>query len=252
MNKSNRKVFIISSVFIIIAFIVLCVCCKGIYAYRHNDPALENVDDWQIMGMNGHPLGTSPKVVKVLEKDEYGRVLFKTFNTTLSYHMEGASVTAYVICQAMDGETGYCLPDICYELTNMKDALPKDRMADLKTRNGWNTEPDKSQYVACNKFFYEKTDENKIRLSVSNAAGLDIDEIRFETRYMETDGAGRKLYGIVFNSANDGGIVHRYLVVFDKNYKCINYKEFDSFLELAKLKTEIKESVGWEQLNILG
>lgn len=97
-------------------------CVEG--EWENNDPALKNIADGQIMGMTRHYKPTPIKVIEVIEKDDYGRILFKTSNA-LTFDLGMSRVTAYIIAQKEDGETGYCLPDICYELVQYGGRLNK-------------------------------------------------------------------------------------------------------------------------------
>lgn len=232
------------------------VGCKAMLSYRNNDPALENAANAQIMGMERQIAGMTPKVIKVLEKDDHGRVLFSTFNA-LSSHRKGFGVTAYVICQAVDGEKGYCLPDICYELVEGRKDLPADRMLDLKTRNGWNTEPDKPGWVECGEWTYEEPDGHAVRQTLAEAAGLEIREDSFDDIYMESDANGLKMIGAAFNVEGEhytgGELMYRlYIAVFDEDNNCIACREVEDIENLAKVKTELKAAVSWAQMYKLG
>ena len=237
---------------VVCALLAAMTGCINMLSYRDNDPALENVANAQIMGMERQISGMTPKVIKVLEKDDHGRVLFSTFNA-LSSHRKGFGVTAYVICQAVDGEKGYCLPDICYELVQGRSDLPEDRMLDLKARNGWNTEPDKNGWVECGDWTDEETDSHAVWQALAEAAGLEIREDSFDDIYMESDANGLKMLGAVFNVEGEhytgGELMYRlYLAVFDADNNCVACKEVEDIENLAKVKTELKECVGWAQV----
>lgn len=239
-------------------------CLEG--EWENNDPALENIADGQIMGMTRHYKPTPIKVIEVIEKDDYGRILFKTSNA-LTFDLGMSRVTAYIIAQKEDGETGYCLPDICYELVQYYDGeISEERLQDLKARNGWNTEPDGRGWASYGKPKSKFYKYNAVERTVFSVLKLDPDNDRCITvTYVESDANGLMLFGdlveIKEQTDESGGLFgwlipggktkavkHLYLMVTDKYYNCIAYELVENIEDLSELTIKLKEEAGWEQV----
>lgn len=244
---------VVAVVGIVLATLLITTVVKDLIRWRNNDPALESVADCEIMGMSRHVLGTPHKTIKVLETDDYGRVLFSTFND-LGNHRKGFSVTAYVVCQRTDGNTGYCLPDVCYELVQFKDELPEDRMLDLKARNGWNTEPTGEGWVECRSFTNKAVDTDALVELFESAAGLKVYNNlgAIEHFYIESDANGNILYGLIFYyEGQQSDAAHLYLISTDSDNNVLGYLEVNGIEKLPETVINLKIMVGWEQLTIL-
>lgn len=244
MSKSKPRRIVISWLLLLIILLTAAGCsCSSV------DPdtisALENVADWQIMGMGTtFPPGGAFRRIKILEEDDYGRIFFIKSNK-LTRDSE-SEVTAYVICQKTDGGTGYCLPDICYELVQYGAELSEDRVLELKERNGWGTEPDDTGWASYNVFGIINFNEKSVLRAVDSMCGSGADIERSYTRYMESDQNGLNMFGCVLISKADSSS-QLYLAVLDTNNVCISCREVENIEDLTEIKIELKSEVGWEQ-----
>lgn len=128
-----KKLLISLIVVFIFALSCLETACQP-YQYYGKYAELYSTFVCAVPGTGGRH-GT-PRELKIIETDSYGRTLFKHEQFQRFYHTDWA-LCGYVICQHFDGENAYYLRDISFEIDSSFDNITDDRIEMLKKRCNW-------------------------------------------------------------------------------------------------------------------
>lgn len=221
----------------ILCFILLCAftgCGK-------TDPAFGKIVSAQVPAFWN--FGDEPPVrITELDTDDYGRILFKAEKT--DYFYSNKYLCGYFICQEKDSETGWYIPDVCYELIFDGD-LPKDRMDDLKARNGWNTEPDETAWKPGAEWYIGGINDADLEPFFLSETGLN--KGNFHNCYLGKDGNGLMLTEAVYRSYEEGSESELYIIVLNDSLEIIYIKKVDDYLRIADEIVSAKQAAGWKE-----
>ena len=179
-------------IFIYIIFLTSCVV-REIERY----PELFSVASSSILGVNGYLIGVlAPPSIRILEKDNYGRILFR-------YHEENRSTTSHLILQKQSEEYVYFYPHYNFLLDAFFDSgiIPSEELERLKELNNWNQPmSDSSKFVRA-RIVGRKEDgpvsEDKLievgKLIFPDATSTER-QIIANTIFLRTDRYGRSIY----------------------------------------------------------
>lgn len=186
---------------------------------------------------------TKGKKVNIIERDEYGRVLFEYFAYN-SFTQDEDSV--YVICQKTDREYTYFYEDVCY---THKTDNPSE-IERLKEDNDWKKELNPSEMsrrrvkLSFDLYLIQETliDYKKAKdFIISNY----IEENRFKDFYFEdSDNSGKELYILEAWQDEKSDTIDFYLVLFDTLYNPVLLKITPEQLDRAAI-IEFKKINGW-------
>ena len=253
--------------------LVLCLCLSScIYlGYQGEDvdlftTAANNV--FAIYGSASNGEATFEPTIKVIEKDDYGRVLFfyneigsRYWESHISYGM------AFVIMQYSDSERAYYYLDECYipYFTDLRGtdevlaSLDPSILDELKERNDWGKEidTDKCASSALSKYKEELEGYKDVEISNSIAAALSDYlgiEINWYTNpiYCHSDSYGRKLfyaYAAKGKDSNGDDVRADFAVILnpDMSFTSGCVAEIEDRLATYRVVTDLKLSVGWDK-----
>lgn len=185
-----------------------------------------------------HNEGDDPlATVKIIETDEYGRKLF-TIRKSNSWY--DGFVTGCFICQYIEGEKGYCYPDICYELT-YDGKISDERMNALKERNDWNRELDREKCKAEEPM----PKYNTYHVEDMLYANTDLEEGGISARCLDVDQNGMELHAVHWFSKDGSRSREMYLIVVNSVSRFIAIEKVEDPLNIASDILKIKEETGW-------
>ena len=221
-----------------------------------------------IYGSASNGEATYSPTIRVIEKDDYGRVLFfyneigaRYWESHIDYGM------AFVIMQYSDSERAYYYRDECYMhyFTDLRDtdevlaSLDTSILEELKERNDWGKEidADKCTSSAFNKYKEElegyKDGEisNFVAAALSDYLGI---EINYYTNpiYCHSDSYGRKLfysYAAKGKDVNGDYIYANFAVILnaDMSFTSGCVAEIEDRLLTNQVVSDLKASVGWDE-----
>ena len=185
-----------------------------------------------------HDLKGHESEVSVIERDDYGRILFEYKTNNFIFEQEK---TAYVICQAIDSDYVYFYEDKCYvfEFDN--------EFTELKSNNDWDCELDYSQMSRrSNKTTFDLYISVELKLNINifkdacskhlNIAESKIKDCCFD----DIDLDNKSLFYMVVEAE----IEKKYVIIVDEEYNVFSMEITDGF-ELSDL-AQFKSKCGWK------
>ena len=178
---------------------------------------------------------------KILETDDYGRILFSIEGYC---SISGKEASALAICQKYDKYI-YFYEDICY----LMDSTSEEDKEALKKNNDWNLpfNEEKMARRPCKTTFDgflqtgSSLDKNRLRELVSKQLDQSVSELK-EYVILDVDFAGHELYLFVFKSEEQQ--LTKYFVISDSSYQINTVKITDTDTFSDDLIAFKKES-GW-------
>ncbi len=175
----------------------------------------------------------------VIEKDLYGRILFKYETNSI---ITSQNEIAYVICQKYDSDYVYFYEDECYLFA--KD-FEKDSI-ELKEKNDWNKQLDESKMSRReNKLTFDLQIANSQNLSLSEieeicASKFQVDSSDIELQgFVDCDSSGKELL-LISNSNSEPKM---YFVLIN-NYNTAVLEATDQMVNQSQL-AEFKRENSW-------
>jgi hypothetical protein len=153
-------------------------------SYPGKHPELFTVAIHSLIVARGFSVSGPPAGIRILEEDDYGRILF--------YHSEGVYNNHRLIAQKSDNTYVYYYPDFNFISTDFRQ-----KTMELKEKNDWNRPLDKSKLIK------QRIVKKKARYRLSRNNGEKIyreatgyngnTRIFRESRYITSDKYGKKM-----------------------------------------------------------
>lgn len=246
MEKVLKRTIII----LLIALLLVSIyCCQSIDLTRasnlHIEGKLQIAGSFSVPGMFCEEIKGMASDAKIIETDDYGRILYSytTYNAILNVE----NCTATVICQKIDDDYIYFYEDVCYIVSGISEQT----IDGLKEKNDWNKELDESKL---SKILYRVSIDGFIR---SDLDYDDLDEawLDFENKTKTGDlkQIGNSFLGqpyptnetsMWWRSVEKDSVIVNYIVIF-KEDKLLNYIVIEDISKLSETLHSFKEQNGW-------
>ena len=231
-----------SKILLVFMILVMLSSC-GIPANTNLELAL--CGSYAVPGMFCADLKGGTSQVVVLDKDDYGRIMF-------SYSAPNVTTqeveTALAICQKIDDEYVYFYEDLCY--TFQYDNQYAMKM--ITEQNDWNQPLDHSKMSRRpNQITLDLFIAGNPTLLYANVIQATAKELGVNTsqltqlRFLDADNSGKELY---WSGASENGTNHSYLLLVSSDYDvCAVKMESDS--AISDIIRDFKAKNGWKYGN---
>ena len=266
---------LVSLVVVTVLFVSMLTGC--IFRYRGDHIDLYTVAGNNVFGADGYRFNgevSYDPYIEVIEKDNYGRVLF--------FYDEGYRSkygTAIVIMQKSEDSFVYYYQDICqipyvrsedeyYVELGYNDMFSNEQIESLKEVNNWNKPIDLDKCTKA-EIYNRKGDEGPMKISnnefekaiksyVRDHGYSGDDYIYRYSRYCNTDKYGREIYYVygVGRDANGEGVSttseskeYHFAIIFNPDRSCPkeNVCEITTDSEFYNTVEQLKENCGWNE-----
>lgn len=195
--------------------------------------------------------------IEVVEKDEYGRILFRFSSRSSLYHdalnsspdESPVNLRAYMICQKSSSNSVYYIENVCYLTAKSWDDFTDDILTDFKQTNMWNQELTEENWSVCNvnqtpDFQYPGEKE------LADISGASGENISLQYDVVSIDARGRTLIFVreMYSPAwNQVEYNKSYIVISNENGEfCKEFStEIGDFYHHTAELIALKETVGW-------
>ncbi|MBR6800898.1 MAG: hypothetical protein IKM61_04025 [Eubacteriaceae bacterium] len=227
----------------ITAFIVTSLICLFLFGHgKSAELEMKVCGSYAVTGMFCEDLKGNEYKCKIMETDDYGRVLFSYSGYNI---ITGKDETATVICQKSGSGYVYYYEDICYVYQASEADIPA-----LKEDNDWNKD---LQYDKMTKRSSEITFDLCIstpakpdyeRALQSLCTHFDINESDISDLSLIDVGSGdREMY---FLSVSRNGVTEKYCLIINADYE-ISYITIQEGEPLKDGIMRLKSGAGWYQ-----
>lgn len=237
---------------ILLGVILLLTTFTGCYDYSYSGehPELYTVAVNSLLWNKGISTQTDrvcDSDIEVIEKDDYGRVLFKYTEKSFTSNL---AFSGLLVLQAQEDDFVYYYENynmLCKEKVSHSDVkveFDAQEKEQLKELNDWNKEIDLKKCIK-KEICTEKKDI-PIEESMLEDIFSDIEGYRNHyTFYLTNDDYGRFICYSVVDTLNEGKADDKYIVLlFDEQLKCFMY-EPSSYYEYQDEFKEFKEINNW-------
>lgn len=218
-------------VYILALLMFLSACAKKIDLHD-----LVTCGSYGVPGMLCRDLRGGTFSSKILEEDQYGRVLFEyTTKSCITNEKE----TSLVLCQMADSDYVYFYEDVCYDFSEQE-------ISDLKTANDWNCPLDSTKMSRRKVHFTldgvlnigDKLDYKEVKSSIcAEIDNVSTGQVK-ELSILDLDYAGNELYFL--RTTQDD----MYFALVNSNYEAAVLK-IDGQLPTQDTIHEFKMENGW-------
>lgn len=225
---------------ILLVFVILIVFSSCAMSANIN-LELALCGSYAVPGMFCADLKGGTSQVAVLEKDDYGRILFSYSAPNVTTQ---EAETVLVICQKIDDEYVYFYEDICY--THQYDN--QDAIKIIKEQNDWNQPLDHSKmsrrpnqitfdlFIAGNSTLLY----GKVIQATARELGVSSSQLT-QLHFIDADNSGNELY---WSSCIENSINQSYLLLVSSDYDVCVMKLDD--VDISDVIGNFKSENGWK------
>lgn len=229
---------------IIISMMILCVlimCSCRLETGEFLELAL--CGSYAVPGCFSSDLKGATPSTEVLDRDEYGRILFLYEAVNL---VSGETEESLVICQKLDEDYVYYYEDICYS----RGDISEEAIETLKSGNDWGKPLNDSLMSGrenlisldlCIQFSTDLLSYGKVRDAICNHLGITEQNIKI-SRFQDRSPSGHELY--IISTSFDQTETY-YLAIISPDYVVSGWQEIET-MPSAREIAELKTSAGWE------
>lgn len=229
-------------------------------------PYSGNQDDLYALVENNIPgaPGDENATIEVIEKDSYGRILFRFSSRSTLYNdasdcapdKDRVNLRAYVVCQKSSGNFVYYMENVCYLTAKSWDDFSDDILTAFKQANMWNQEPNEANWSVCkvkSSLDYNYPSEQEL-FDISGTSGENIHLI-YDIVSMDARGRTlifvRELYS---PGVNQMEYYKSYVAISNENggYSKEFSMEIEDFYNHTAELIAFKETVDWARNSRVG
>jgi len=191
----------------------------GSKKYTGDHSELFTVAIHSLINVRGYVINAPPVSIRIIEKDEYGRVLF--------YYVEGLSRDYRLIAQKSDSTYVYYYPNFNFISGSYKTPISEQAILEFKEKNDWNKPLDESKFIKQRivrkkaKYRFNKDTGEKI---FREAIGYNGSATIFQSsRYITSDKYGKKMFRCLGEVPKDSNYNNKWtglLVIIDIDGSC--------------------------------